>query len=166
MKIGNEEFLTRDELIKAINDEFGSKVINDSMLKYMRDVRGLLPKPIRIKSGKGKGGANSYYTKSAYEILLSIMEEKIENKKTLKDIEVELRKDIDLAVAENVGVNESLRKFKITENKIAVELPSIKKEVILKDLKAAAGAVEKGAKDEEVAEILSQVMHHYLRRRG
>ena len=88
---------TEKELIAKINGEFGANALNRSMLAYMRDIRKLIPKPIRLHTGQGRGGAYSYYMEETFNLLKLIFKEKIHNGKNLKEIKAEFQNDIDLA---------------------------------------------------------------------
>ena len=63
----------------------------------MRDIRKLIPKPIRLHTGQGRGGAYSYYMEETFNLLKLIFKEKIHNGKNLKEIKAEFQNDIDLA---------------------------------------------------------------------
>lgn len=88
---------TEKELIAKINDQFGANTLNRSMLAYMRDIRKLIPKPLRIHLGKKRGGAYSFYREETLELLKLIFKEKIHNEKNLKEIQSEFQYEIDHA---------------------------------------------------------------------
>jgi hypothetical protein len=78
---------TQEELIKEINDSVNPPApLKPQMLAYYRDIAGMIPKPIRIRKTKARGGATSYYTPEAMASLKLIVYENKINEKTLRDI--------------------------------------------------------------------------------
>lgn len=96
--LNSEHLYTEKDLIRLINDEFGKNVLNRPMLAYMRDIRKLIPKPIRIHMRKRRGGAFSYYREDTLQLLRLIFKEKIHQGKNLKQIQIDLKDVIDQAV--------------------------------------------------------------------
>jgi len=80
---------TRNELISEINHRLGIGTLDLRMFSYYKDVRDMIPKPIRIKTKGGQSGANSYYTDDTLEYVNELMREYSSGTKTLKEIQEE-----------------------------------------------------------------------------
>lgn len=87
MKILGKRLYTQEELIKEINDSINPpSPLKSQMVAYYRDIVGMVPKPIRIRTTKKRGGAKSYYTPEAMDSLKIIVYESKINEKTLREI--------------------------------------------------------------------------------
>ena len=87
IKRNGQTLYGESELIKRVNKAARKSVLNRSMLAYLRDIRKLLPKPIRIKVKNGRGGAHSFYLEETVRELERMMTEYVGEGKTLKDME-------------------------------------------------------------------------------
>lgn len=87
LKILDQQLLKEDELIAEVNRKVKSDrpKLKRKMFVYLRDVLGLIPKAIRVRTTKNGGGA-AYYTPEALEAAVYVMTENWKNKKTLKQI--------------------------------------------------------------------------------
>ncbi len=87
IKIFGKRLYTQDELIQEINESVKPRTpLKPQMLAYYRDIVGIVPKPIRIRTTKKRGGAKSFYTPEAVSSVKIIVYENKINEKTLKDI--------------------------------------------------------------------------------
>lgn len=87
IKILGKRLCTQEELIREINESVKPRTpLKPQMLAYYRDIVGIVPKPIRIRTTKKRGGAKSFYTPEAMSSLKIIVYENKINEKTLKDI--------------------------------------------------------------------------------
>ncbi len=87
LKILGKRLCTQEELIREINDSVKPRTpLKPQMLAYYRDIVGMVPKPIRIRTSKKRGGAKSFYTPEAVSSVKIIVYENKINEKTLKDI--------------------------------------------------------------------------------
>jgi len=89
MNLLGKSLHTRDELISEINHRLGIGTLNTRTFSYYKDVRDMIPKPIRIKTKGGQAGANSYYTEDTLEYVNELMREYSGGAKTLKEIQEE-----------------------------------------------------------------------------
>ena len=89
------ELLSEDELVHKINREVksGRPKLKRKMVTYLRDVLGLIPKAIRLRTSKKVGGPKAYYTPEAVQSVIIVMTENWQNNKTLREIKKE-KKDI------------------------------------------------------------------------
>ena len=82
-----KELISEDELVAKVNREVKSDrpKLKRKMLTYLRDVLGLIPKAVRVRT-LSKGGAKAYYTHDAAQCAVFVMKENWQNNKTLKEI--------------------------------------------------------------------------------
>ena len=171
MKLPNIDidFYRTEEIIGIINREFGRGSLTLSMLKYMRDVLRIIPKPIRMKHTKGKGGAPSYYTKETLDLLRKIMDEYTNNDKILKDISVEYKDKIHHSFNQIHDLYRHIRSVRGDGSEALNkprpdEAPTQPLSSYIGKLEEAVAAIKKGSKDEEVYAILEDFMKHFVRK--
>lgn len=179
-----EKLYTEKELIQFINDEFGENALNRPMLAYMRDIRHLIPKPIRTHLSPNRhGGAYSHYTEDTLNLLKLIFTEKIKAGKNLKEIEVEHHDVIEQAVFNTEAYKENIKKseddiantmkrayesvkpFFEAMNKLKDNVPSIIKNAYIDQLEKTLKAF-KDNNDKEIDEALNSlsVMTQHLQK--
>ena len=98
IKLLGKNLYTQDQVIEDINRNLGPDTIDSRMVSYLKDVIGIIPKPIRIKTKGGRSGANAYYTEETLSFLTGIMRDYAEPQRTLKDIQ----KDFDTKIEEHI----------------------------------------------------------------
>lgn len=87
MDVLGQKLYSEQELLREVNKEIkGSNPITGKMFIYYRDVRGMIPKPIRIRATKKPSGARSFYTQQALDSTKLIAKENKIYGKLLKDI--------------------------------------------------------------------------------
>ena len=88
MEVLGRKLYTKEELIKEVNESVKAPkgALNAPMLAYYRDIAGMIPKPLRIRTLTKRGGAMSYYTSEALDSLKIVVYENKINKKTLREI--------------------------------------------------------------------------------
>ncbi|MEI6049560.1 MAG: hypothetical protein WCS03_11725 [Bacteroidota bacterium] len=87
MKILGKTLYSEEEVIGEINNRLKQKALEPRLFSYLKDVRDIIPKPIRIKTKQGRSGAHSYYTEDTLEYLNEIMREYRHAGKSLKEIQ-------------------------------------------------------------------------------
>jgi len=98
IKLLDKNLYNQDQVIEDINRNLGPDTLDSRMFSYLKDVIGIIPKPIRIKTKGGRSGANAYYTEETLSFLTGIMREYAEPQRTLKDIQ----KDFDPAIERHI----------------------------------------------------------------
>lgn len=127
MELFGKPLHTKNEFIGEINNRLGIGTLDSRMLSYLKDVRDMIPTPIRIKIKEGRSGANSYYTQDTLEYVNELMREYSSGAKTLKEIQEEWG-------------------YKIEEHIIKSDIFRYKCEVYLKYKKAVEGSTKELAK--------------------
>ena len=95
IKLLGKNLYTQEQVIQDINNSLGPGTLDSRMFSYLKDVIGIIPKPIRIKTKDGRSGANSYYTEETLSSLTGIMREYAEPGRTIKDIQKDLDTEIE-----------------------------------------------------------------------
>ena len=88
---------TQDELLRRVEEEVKSPKgkIGKSMFAYLRDIWGLIPKPIKIHGRNERGGAKSYYTEHAAQSTILVLKQNQIEGLTLKDIKLKFGDELE-----------------------------------------------------------------------
>ncbi|MEI6092633.1 MAG: hypothetical protein WCQ47_03005 [bacterium] len=68
----DQKLYTEKELLKEVNKEVKGSNLDSKMLSYFRDVKKIVPRPIRIKVKKGRSGSNAFYTEETVKFVKEI----------------------------------------------------------------------------------------------
>ena len=170
------------ELIKRVNKAARKGVLNRSMLAYLRDIRKLVPKPIRIKVKEGRGGAHSFYLEETVKELERMMSEYVKEGNTLTDMKPrydekiqqlkdeteEFRKTIDLDFRisqgfEAAGMGPMLASLNLKGHPRVERISDMPLE---KQLRYVLGVKSAGKSEEVVDRYMMEIVRSYCERKG
>lgn len=95
IQMGKDNLYTQEEVLKEVNRELGRDPLSKEMFAYLRDIRKILPKPIRLKIKPGRGGAHSYYTEDTIRTLKEIMRHNKKMGQTITEISATMQPVIE-----------------------------------------------------------------------
>ncbi|MCX5679257.1 MAG: hypothetical protein NTZ95_01075 [Candidatus Omnitrophica bacterium] len=183
MELLGKTLYTQDEVIKQINNRLGAKTLEPRMFSYLKDVRDIIPKPIRIKTKEGRSGANSYYTEETLEYLTGIMREYSDSAKTLKDIQENISTEIERHIIESdifrykcevylkfkKAIESSTKELSQAFGNVSLEfkktsVPEFLNKGLKDTLKQALKAIEAGAGDDKLDSLFERLLFVYNQR--